>query len=137
MCGLLISQSALELQNAESKRVFESGGARRLQFLDEGTTSRMTSGGEIILHDTAGYGSTAATSTLKKMLITKALRVGDGMYTIPASHIAEKLFGETATGRTKVVKLEGSGQKPDYDPLNDSCLDAYVRGPGACCSRKC
>ena len=49
-------------------------------------------------------------------------------FAMPASRRAERLFGETARrSNVKVVKLEGGGQKPDYDPAGDNCLDAYVR----------
>ena len=57
--------SALELQNAESKRVYETGGARRQEFTTEGTTHKKATGdGEHRLIVTKGYGSTAATSVL-------------------------------------------------------------------------
>ena len=119
--------SALELQNAESKRVFEAGGARSLQMRSEGTTHKTAAGDEARLVLTKGYGSTAATSVLKKMLILKTLRVGDGMYSTPSSRIAERLFGEKATGRTKVLKIEWADLMSDYDPAEDTCLDAFIR----------
>jgi hypothetical protein len=119
--------SALELQNAESKRVFESGGARNLTFRDEGTSHVKGADGEYRLIMTKGYGSSAATSTLKKMLISKTLRVGDGMFSIPVSRTVERLFGEQATGRTKAIKIEWADQMSDYNPAEDSCLDAYIR----------
>ena len=53
--------SALELQNAESKRVFEKGGARHLEFSSQGT-SHKTVDGETRIIQTVGYGSTAASS---------------------------------------------------------------------------
>ena len=119
--------SALELQNADSKRTFEAGGARNLTFRTEGTTHKKAAGGEARLIVTKGYGATAATSTLKKMLIAKTLRVGDGMYATPRSRQAERLFGEKATGRTKLVKIEWGGTEIVYNPAEDNCLDAFVR----------
>ena len=65
------------------------------------------------------------------MLIQKTLRVGDGAYSTPISRRAERLFGEKATGRSKVVKVEWtdscSYDPAKYDPSSDCCLDAYVR----------
>jgi hypothetical protein len=58
--------SALELQNAESKRVFEAGGTRHLTMTDAGTCHRKNADGEVKVFVTAGYGATAATSTLKE-----------------------------------------------------------------------
>ena len=119
--------SALELQNVESKRTFESGGARNLTFRDEGTSHVKGADGVYNLILTKGYGSTAATSTLKKMLITKTLRVGDGVFSTPVSRTKERLFGEQAIGRTKAVKTEWADQAADYNPAEDTCVDAYVR----------
>ena len=123
--------SALELQNAESKRVFESGGARALECRSEGTTHKKVSEGEYRLVATKGYGSSAAISTLTKMLATSQLRAGDGMYSTPESRRSEKLFGEKATGRSKAIKLECLEAQPDYDPAKDTSLDAFVRMLGA------
>ena len=124
--------SPLELQNAESKRVFETGGARALQFSTEGTTHKKTADGEYRIITTKGYGGTAAVSTLTKMLATSQLRAGDGMFTMPASRKAERLFGEKATGRTKHVKLEyACDEAADYRPENDTCLHAFVRNLAA------
>jgi hypothetical protein len=132
--------SALKLQNAESKRVFEAGATRHLTMTDTGTTHRKDSDGEVTVYVTSGYGATAATTTLKKMLIQKTLRVGDGAYSTPVSRRAERLFGEKATGRSKLVKVEwaDSGYGPaKYDPASDSCLDAYVRMIAARASNDC
>ena len=122
--------SALELQNAESKRVFERGGSRHLEFSKEGTTHKKGSDGEYRLIATKGYGSTAATSTLTKMLATSQLRAGDGMFSTPESRRSERLFGEKATGRSKAIKLEClqcQECEGEYDPAQDSCLDAFMR----------
>ena len=56
-----------------------------------------------------------------------ALRRGDGLHQVPDSRRAERLFG--VHGRTKLlsagIKLEKLGA--DYDPLQDTCLKAFVR----------
>ncbi len=86
--------SALELKNAVSKRVYERGGARCMAITTSGTTHKATggdrkhksTGGETRLIVTKGYGSTAATSCLKKMFGTAQLLAGDGLYYSPASH---------------------------------------------------
>jgi hypothetical protein len=123
--------SALELQNAESKRVYESGGARHLQFASEGTNHRTQKDGTIIVLTTKGYGATAATSTLEKMLATKELREGDGAFSTPDSRRNARLFGESGPGRSSRVKLEVQAVMgfigPTYDPAKDSCLEAFVR----------
>jgi hypothetical protein len=128
--------SALELQNAESKRVYERGGARCMAITTSGTTHKATggdrkhksTGGETRLIVTKGYGSTAATSCLKKMLGTAQLRAGDGLYSTPASRKSERLFGEKATGRTKHVKTEyDDSEQPGYSPASDRVFDAFLR----------
>ena len=118
--------SALELQNAESKRVFESGGARHLKVSHEGKTHKKVAGGEHRMVATKGYGSTAAISTLTKMLSTAQLR--DGTFSMPDSRKAHGLFGEKAAGRTTLVKLEyACDASADYDPAKDTSLHAFVR----------
>ena len=120
--------SALELQNAESKRCYECSGARRLQFSDVGTTSKKGEDGEYRTIVTKGYGSTAATSVLIKLLSQQTLRAGDGMFATPASRLRLRLFGETGRGRSSLVKFEFASPKGgDYDPGADSCIDAFVR----------
>ena len=123
--------SALELQNAESKRVYERGGARCMAVTTSGTTHKSTTSDgqvETRLIVTKGYGSTAATSCLKKMLGTAQLRAGDGLYSTPASRKSERLFGEKATGRTKHVKTEyDDSEQPGYSPASDHVFDAFLR----------
>lgn len=120
--------SALELQNAESKRVFEAGGSRRMQFSAQGTTHKRDGQGGHKLVMTKGYGATAATTTLFKLLATKKLRQGDGSFSTPASRRGERLFGENAVGRSKLVKFEFDERDAGkYDPEQDTCLDAFVR----------
>lgn len=118
--------SALELQNADSKRVFETGGARHMQFSHKGTTHKKRAGDdEHRLVVTKGYGATAATSVLFKIVALKKLRQSTS---IPQSRRAERLFGAKASGRSKLIKLEfASDKKIDYDPAKDTCVDAFVR----------
>jgi hypothetical protein len=65
------------------------------------------------------------------MLIQKTLRVGDGLYSTLASRRGERLFGETATGRSKLGRVDWSDYSSSgptiYDPTKDNCVDAYVR----------
>lgn len=120
--------SALELQNADSKRVFESGGSRHLTVSDSGKTHIKDGMGGYKKIITKGYGSTAASTVLFKLLATQKLRQGDGGIAMPSSRRGERLFGSHATGRSKLVKLEVHGQnEEEYDPEKDTCLDAFVR----------
>ena len=82
------------------------------------------------LVETKGCSGTMASSTLNKMLGKTELRGGDGEFKLPASRRTERLFGENATGRTKLtrsenVPLELMGRA--YDPRNDTCVRAFVR----------
>jgi hypothetical protein len=120
--------SPLELQNAETKRVYERGGARHLQFASEGTTQRKGSDGIVTCYSTRGYHGSAATSVLTKMLATSYLRVGGGEYTMPSSRRAERVFGSNSAGRSKDMKGDrAEAATPDYDPANDKSLRAFVR----------
>lgn len=122
--------SALELQNSDNKRVFESGGARHLTTSKEGTTRKKDGNGGYRLVVTKGYSATAATSVLFKLLAVQKLRQGDGQIAMPASRRGERLFGSgfIATGRSTLVKLEPHGEDgADYDPSLDTCLNAFVR----------
>ena len=121
--------SSLERQNAETKRTAEQCGSRRLETSSVGAT--VVKGGKLI--DTKGYSTSMAVSTLNHLLATKYLRKGDGIIATPASRRAERLFGETGTGRSSrrrrragaksVEKLMGH----DYDPRGDTCIRAFVR----------
>ena len=121
--------SPLELQNAETKRVAESSGARNLEAQAsqvQARTSLRAAEGPAQLITVKGRSTTMAISTLKHMLMQNTLRRGDGLYSVPASRHQERLFGQ---GRTKLhtfaVKLENLGA--DYDPRKDSCIKAFVR----------
>lgn len=120
--------SPLELQNAETKRVFESGGSRHLRLSARGITHKKDGEGGYKRIVTKGYGSTAASSVLFKLLATQKLRQGDGGIAIPASRRGERLFGANAIGRSSLVKLEIHGEDDkEYDVAKDTCLDAFVR----------
>ena len=60
------------------------------------------------------------------MLVSQALRRGDGDYALKDSRRKERLF---ADGRTKLLKAGESLSNlgSDYDPTKDSCLQAFVR----------
>ena len=122
--------SALELNNAEVKRVASSGGARRLTLAGpsqvlvpqpEGTE------GPQQLKKLKAFTTTMALSTLRKLLAQGYLRRGDGLVSMPAARRTARLFGE---GRTKAkrageCKMELLGV--DYSPREDTCVKAFVR----------
>jgi hypothetical protein len=126
--------SALELQNAETKRVASScaaknltqrvGGEARLRPLSSGVE------GPAQLVHTRGYSTTMALSTLNHLLVAQKLRSGNGLSdlaAIPLSRRAQRLMHD---GRTKgvrsSVKLE-MPTVPGYDPRRDTCIKAFVR----------
>ena len=129
----VVNVSPLELQNAETKRVAETGGSRRLQISTEGMRrdSIRAAGveGPARLTKTKGYTTTMSISTLKNMLVAQKLRRGDGVISIAPSRRHERLFGASGSGRTKHassgVKIEKLGA--DYDPKHDTCVKAFVR----------
>ena len=66
-----VDVSVLELQNAETKRVAESSGARRMTTSTSGQARAPMRGaheGPARLVQTKGYGTTMSISTLKHML---------------------------------------------------------------------
>jgi hypothetical protein len=128
------SLSALELQNAETKRVASSSAAKNLT-LRQGGDARIrplppgVQGPAQRVH-TKGFPTTMAISLIKNLLVTQKLRSGDGLSTIatmPASRRTHRLMDD---GRTKqrrtAVKLENL-TGPGYTPRTDSCLKAFVR----------
>ena len=124
--------SPLELQNAETKRVASTGGARNISFRKEGRAHvpvKQGKEGPANLSMTKGYKTSQALSTLNKLLAANMLRRGNGLYTTPASRRKERLFGVTGSGRTSArragVKLENLAV--DYRPQLDTVLKAYVR----------
>ena len=125
--------SSLELLNAETKRTATTGANRHLTISTSGQTmskQMVVKQGPAQLVQTKGYSGTMASSTLNKMLGKTMLRQGDGEYALPASRRTERLFGETATGRTKreraaSVPLQLMGR--EYNPRIDTCLAAFVR----------
>ena len=89
--------SPLELQNAETKRVAETGGSKRIEFTAAGPTLQGLRGGKagpMQLHSRKQYSTTLSLSTLNNLLVTQKLRRGDGPIAYPQSHRAERLFGE-------------------------------------------
>ena len=124
-----LDTSALELQNAETKRTATSSGCRRLATAGEGRMRQGVKGvheGPARLVTTKGYGSSMSLSTLKNMLATHQLRRGEGVSFTPATRRKERVL---TCGRTKAVrsgvKLEHLGS--DYVPSEDTVLDAIMR----------
>ena len=114
--------SALELQNAETKRVASSGGSRRLQMTSSGQTRR---GAGPVISATSGYSSTMAISTLRKLLGARVLRRGDGIIALPESRRKERLLAGRTKLMSKLVKMEVLMR--DYDPRLDTAIKAFVR----------
>jgi len=129
------SLSALELQNAETKRVASTGGSRRLTTFSAGCriapcTSRS---GPARLTITKGYNSSMSISTLNKLLGAQYLRRGDGIISLRDSKRSQRLFED---GRTKVARgIKNEKLGATYDPVEDTCLKAFIRmcAVNACC----
>ena len=128
-----LDTSALELQNAETKRTAASNGSKRMRTSCGGQmrTSFKTKGkeGPANLVKSSPYNSSMAISTLKFLLCTQYLRRGDGIIATPDSRRKERLFGSNSGGRTSHgstgIKLEKVGAT--YEPCDDTCLKAFVR----------
>lgn len=115
------STSALELQNAETKRTATSSGSRRLTTSTSGVlrSSHKTEFGPVRLSATKGYSTTMVLSTLKHLMVTNVLRRGNGVYATPESRRKERLFGVSGKGRISLpssgVKLEARIQAVDAE----------------------
>ena len=85
----------LELQNAETKRVASSSGARRLQMSDTGLAHAPLKSkvGPSALVTTKGYSTSMAVSTLRALLAGQYLKRGDGIIALPDSRRTQRLFG--------------------------------------------
>jgi hypothetical protein len=123
--------SPLELQNAETKRVATTGGARNITYRTEGKkrATLQVKQGPARLVTTKGCHTSMAKSTLNKLLAANMLRRGDGIHTTPASRRTERLFGATGNGRTKSVAagLKHERLASDYDPRADTVVKAFIR----------
>ena len=121
--------AALELQNAETKRVAAASGSRRLTMGGAGVSRQALAPGfegPQKLVPKKAYTTTQALSTLNHLLSAQYLRRGDGIASLPDSRRKERLFGE---GRTS-LKSAGSRAADrawDYDPRDDTCIKAFVR----------
>ena len=111
--------SPLELANADSKRVADQAGSRRIQFYDYSQTRvPLAPGfqGPMRLTETVKRGTTMAISTLNFLLVRGVLRRGDGLVSTPDSRRAERLFGVGGPGRSSGVstgpKLETLTARP-------------------------
>ena len=121
--------SALELQNAETKRVATSSGSRNLTLRHSGecrAKPMKLAQGPARLLTTKGYGTTQALSTLRNLLVTQYLRRGDGIASIPDSRRKVRLFQH---GRTSLKSVGNSAadRAATYDPRDDTCVEAFVR----------
>ena len=124
--------SSLELLNAETKRVAESSGARRIEISSSDSQQRKPlrngAAGPANLVTAKPMSTTMSLSVLKHMLMQSQLRRGDGLYSVPDSRRTERLLN---TGRTKHlstgIKLEKLGVDDSYDPRSDTCVKAFVR----------
>ena len=129
--------SALELQNAETKRVATASASRRQELSTSGMTiipMRGTREGPAQLRMTKGYSTTFALSLLNHLLATAYLRQGEGVFSMPDSRRRERLLNGTgrltlqSTG-VKLEKLAAATPSSDesYEPTLDTCLKAFVR----------
>ena len=125
--------SALELQNAETKRVASSSACKRLTLSTSGETRRPLGpgvSGPPQLVPTKGYGSTMVLSTMNHLLAAQKLRLcadlGENI-AMPASRRASRLMhtGRLNLGSAglKLEMLRGAG----YEPRHDTCIKAFVR----------
>ena len=126
------SVSALELQNAETKRTGQQGGARNIELRDSGSKRVKSAHAETKVVGTVGYGTTMSLSILRKLLGKKLLQLGDGLLRMPLMRRAERLFGVSGPGRSS-VKSEGKHAvlALSYDPSGDTCVAAFVRSMAA------
>ena len=126
---------ALELQNAETKRVAQKNSARNLEFcIPVQTRVAMKHGqaGPMRLTNTnpEKKGTTMAVSILNFLLTKRYLQRGDGIMQLPESRISERVFGENSSGRSK---LASAGMKLELltseiiPPRDDSCMAAFIR----------
>ena len=121
--------SALEMQNATTKRTATAQGAKRLVTTSSGQQLKPMRGvteGPAQLVQTKGYSSTLSLSTMKKVLGAQSLRRDDAPVSIPDARRKERLM---VTGRSK---HKSTGVKPEraegaIEPCKDSALNAYVR----------
>ena len=119
--------SALELQNAETKRVAKSGGSCRQKMSTSSQTRRGVLGA---ITSTVGYATTQCISTLRKLLGAATQRRGDGVIALPESRLRERLLG---VGRTKLASkwVKSEVLRSDYNPRQDTCIKAFVRALAA------
>ena len=128
-----VDPSALELQNAETKRVASNGGSRHIVLQKEGqwiTPKHSTTEGPSNLIQTKGVTTTSAISTLRKLTAKRYLTEGHGLYAMPASRRNDRLFGEHAIGRSSASRVAHACMKlvvADYNPRMDTCVKALVR----------
>ena len=135
--------SKLELHNATTKGVAERGASRTPELRAEGQSrkSLTKAEGPARLVATKGYSTTSAISTFSKVEAKAVLRRGTSdCASIPDTRVAQRLFGEGGPGRAKrlstglqvsacpcSVYMKTISGYIDYDPIMDSCLEAFAR----------
>ena len=124
--------SKLELHNAHLKRTADEGASRTLELRTEGKARQplKSAEGPAKLVETKGYSTTTILSSLKKCEARQQLRRGTASgESIPASRVAERVFGVGGPGRSKLlstgIHIENLGSM--YDPRMESCLAAFAR----------
>ena len=78
---------------------------------------------------TKGYSTTMMLSTFRKVDARQILRrEASGALTIPASRVAERVFGEGGPLRSKLFSGGNLYTKlsPEYEPRLHSCLNAFA-----------
>ena len=128
--------SALELMNADTKRLASALGSKHQELSTSGKTIVSLRGkegdcqeGPARLVNTKGHGTTMCISTLKNMLAKQQLRAGEGIFGIPDTRRRDRLLygsGRLTLGSTG-VKMEGLDCDDHYDPQADTCLAAFIR----------
>jgi len=129
-CGPQFPRLEPAAQTAQTSDIATSPGEPHADAVDERcAATQLSDEGPARLVKTKGYSTTMAISTLKNMLVGQLLRRGDGVISLPASRRHNRLFAAGGAGRTKVmssgVKIEKLDD--DYDPLDDTCIKAFVR----------
>lgn len=124
--------TALELLNADTKRLASAIGSKHQELSVKGMTVVPLRGGKegpARVVETIGHNTTMCISTLKNMLAKQQLRAGDGLFTIPDSRRKERLLygsGRLTLGSTG-VKMVCIDCDYHYEPQSDTSLAAYIR----------
>ena len=124
-----ISLSALELNNAETKRAASKNGSKHVEFKQHETLVyplKAGTEGPIMPVQRKSTTSSLATQTHHFLCSQQLLRRnGEGI----AMRRTERLFGVSGTGRSKLARSvhSGRGAQAAYEPRKDTVLKAFVR----------